>query len=89
MLLERIGNIEMRFQLDIVDGVLRYQSTGATFCLGRMRLSLPFWLSPRIRAQESAGAETKQIQVSVEVDLPLLGRLIAYEGSLTSLGTQP
>jgi hypothetical protein len=85
MLLERVGNIEVRFRLDVVDGALRYQSVGAAICLGSMRVPLPTWLCPRLQALESAGPEADQIQVLVEVDLPVLGRLIAYQGSLTYL----
>jgi hypothetical protein len=89
LLVERVGIMEMRFRLDVVNGALCYQSTGAAFRLMGIRLPVPSWLSPRIRALESAAPQADQIQVSVEVQLPLVGRLIAYEGSITRVGAQP
>ncbi len=64
-------------------------------CLGRLRVPLPRWISPRVTALEKAGAEGSgtvgrpchnaedQIDVAVQVVLPFLGRLIVYEGKLT------
>jgi hypothetical protein len=83
LLLERMGRVETRFRLKVVDGALIYESVSAAFCLGRLRLRLPRWLSPRVTASERLAGEEEQLEVSVEVRLPLLGRLIAYEGRLT------
>jgi hypothetical protein len=50
-------------------------------CLGWLRVPLPRWLGPRITACESG--ERDQVHVSVDVQVPLLGRLLAYQGTLT------
>jgi hypothetical protein len=44
---------------------------------------LPRWLAPRVEAWEKPDGHI--VNVSVEVRLPLLGLLIAYEGSLTRI----
>lgn len=82
-LMERMGIVALRFQLAVSDGALHYQTTRAALCLARLRIPLPRWLSPRVTAWERA--ERAQIRVSVEVHLPLVGRLIAYEGQLTQV----
>jgi hypothetical protein len=80
---ERMGLVETRFQLKVVAGALTYQAAGAALCLGRWRVPLPRWLSPRTSATERTVGDQGRIDVSVEVQLPLLGRLIAYDGRLT------
>lgn len=82
-LAERIGPVEMRFRLQVVEGALVYQATSAALCLGSLRVPLPHWFSPRVRALERPVGEGDQIDVSVEVRLPLLGCLFAYDGRLT------
>ncbi|HEX5442319.1 MAG TPA: DUF4166 domain-containing protein [Pirellulales bacterium] len=83
LLTERVGRAEVRFRLKVVDGVLTYQSARAALCLGAWRVRLPRWCAPQITACESAAGEGDQIDVSVEVRLPWLGRLVAYHGKLT------
>jgi hypothetical protein len=87
LLIERTGLTELWFELDVVDGALRYQSTRSALRLAFVRVPLPSWLSPRVQASETQMAG--MVSVSVEVWLPLLGRLIAYEGTLTSIETKP
>lgn len=83
LLAERMGPIEMRFRLKVVDGALTYQTTRAALCLGPLRLPLPPWFSPRVTAWERPVGEGGHIEVSVQVHLPLLGCLITYGGRLT------
>jgi hypothetical protein len=85
LLAERMGCLELWFRLKVVEGALAYQSTSAGFCFGSLRLPLPHWLSPRVRAREKSADADHQIDVAVEVRLPLLGLLIAYEGRLTPM----
>lgn len=82
-LIERIGLSEVRFQLDVIDGALQYQSTRVWLRAGLLRLPLPRWLSPRLTASEKA--DETGVRVSVEVRVPLLGRLVAYDGLLTEI----
>lgn len=88
LLAERMGPVEMRFRLQVVGGALAYQTTSAALCLGSLRVPLPHWFSPRVRALEGAVGEGDQIDVSVEVHLPLLGCLIAYDGKFTHVEAQ-
>lgn len=81
-LVERLGMFELRFSLRVVDGALEYETPSVAWCLGRLRVPVPRWLRPHIRASERAGAADHQVEASIDVHLPVLGRLIAYEGRL-------
>jgi hypothetical protein len=87
LLLERMGAVEMRFRLAAVGGALTYETTSAALCVGSWRVPLPRWLRPRVVASEKPVGDGGPIAVAVEVRLPLLGRLVAYEGTLTCVGT--
>ena len=52
-----------------------------------MRIPLPRFLAPRGIAWERPDGE--RVNVSVEVYLPIVGLLIAYEGVLTSIEAKP
>ena len=88
LLAERMGFVEMRFRLEVVGGALAYRTTSAALCLGSLRVPLPHWFSPRVRALERTGGEGDQIDVSVEVHLRVLGCLLAYDGKLTRIEVQ-
>jgi hypothetical protein len=88
LLMEKLGIVEIPLRLEVVGGALSYQTTGAALSLGSFRIPLPYWLSPYITAWEKAVGDTNQIHVSVDVTLPLLGRLIAYDGILTQVEAQ-
>ena len=88
LLVERLGIVEIPLRLEVVGGSLSYQTTGAALSLGSLRIPLPYWLSPYVTAWEKAVGDTNQIHVTVDVTLPLLGRLIAYDGILTQVEAQ-
>jgi hypothetical protein len=87
ILVEQVGMTELCFQLDVVDGSLHYQSDRAALRMGWLLVPLPSWLAPRVTASEKAGPAG--VAVTVEVQLPVLGRLITYQGTLTSIKSQP
>lgn len=87
LLSERMGRVELRLRLNVGCGALNYQTMGAALCLGAWRVPLPRWLRPRVTACERSAGEADQIDVSVEVDLPWLGCLIAYNGRLNHVET--
>jgi Domain of unknown function (DUF4166) len=88
LLMERLGIVEMRLRLKVVGGALSYQTGSAALRLGSLRIPIPYRLSPSVTAWEKAVGDTNQINVSVDVTLPLLGRLIAYDGILTQIEAQ-
>jgi hypothetical protein len=79
-MVERMGPTETRFELKVVDGALLYSSNGAAIRLGPLRIPVPRWFAPRVTASEKPTGEPDRVAVFVEVQLPLLGRLISYEG---------
>lgn len=81
LLAEQFGLLELRFRLRAVEGALTYVPAAAYLRMGRSCLRIPKWLAPRVWATEQPCGD--QTQVTVEVDLPLIGRLISYEGLLT------
>jgi Domain of unknown function (DUF4166) len=88
LLMERLGTVEMLLRLEVGGGALSYQTLSAALRLGFLRVTLPYRLSPYVTAWEKAVGDTNQIHVSVDVTMPLLGRLIAYEGILTQVEAQ-
>jgi hypothetical protein len=88
LLMERLGTVEMLLRLEVVGGALSYQTVSAAMRLGSLRIPLPYRLSPHVTAWEKAVGDTNRIHVSVDVTMPLLGRLIAYDGILTLVEAQ-
>ena len=82
---ERVGLLELRFRLEVRDGALVYHPAGAALRLGPLTLPLPRWGAPRISASEAPLDGGDRTQVSVESRAPLLGLLIAYEGTVTRI----
>ena len=78
-----MGLVELRFRLEVVGGALSYKTISAALCFGSLQVPLPHWLSPCITAWERPVGDRDRIHVSVDVELPLVGRLIAYDGMLT------
>ena len=77
LLTEQVGPIEIRFELDVDDGGLRYETKSVALRVGLARIPLPRWLCPRVRASEKPAGDA--VRIAVEVQLPLFGLLIAYE----------
>jgi len=77
---ERFGRVEVRFRLEAVDGALRYGFEDASLRLGPIRMSLPLAASAIERPHGKSA-----IDVSVDVAMKGFGRLVAYEGTLTTI----
>jgi hypothetical protein len=86
--MERSGIVEMWFRLVVVGGALNYQTVSVALRFCSLRISLPHLLSPCVTAWERAVGDMNQIHVSVDVSIPLIGRLIAYDGVLTQVEAQ-
>jgi hypothetical protein len=84
LLAERVGLLEARFRLEVVGGMLVYHPAGSALRLGPLRLPLPRRWAPRISAWEKpAGCDG--VHVAVDVSAPLLGLLMAYEGTVKAI----
>jgi uncharacterized protein DUF4166 len=86
-LIERVGLSEVRLRLQVIDGALHYRTERVVLRLGPLRVPLPRWLAPRITACETP--DGSHLRVHVDVVLPLVGLLIAYDGVLTKIETMP
>lgn len=85
-LVERVGLSETYLHLAALDGALHYRTRRVALRLGPWRLPVPRWLAPRVTASESP--EGANVRVHVDVVLPVIGLLIAYDGLLTSIETR-
>jgi hypothetical protein len=82
LLAERLGGLEFRFRLSVIEHALEFWHTDTAGVLGSLRVPLPRWLSPRLTAREWAGPEAGSLRVAVRISVPFVGLLIAYEGWL-------
>jgi len=82
VLVERFGNIEFRFKIQVRDGGIHFHQTRVSLLVGRCKLPLPAWLGPRVEAQEMPGDSEYQTRVRVTVRLPIVGLLIDYQGQM-------
>jgi hypothetical protein len=79
LLTERAGALELGFRLSVSNGRMVFHQERARLSARGVRVSLPGWISPRVKAMVW---EDGAMQVSVEVTFPGLGLLCSYEGSL-------
>jgi hypothetical protein len=84
LLVERVGAAEYRFRLAAEDGALIYRAAGVALRIGPLRLFLPSFVTPRAAGKEES--REGRAHIFVEVSLPLIGRLIEYEGFLEREG---
>jgi len=73
---ERVGPFDIALGVDLQDGGWRWRQR-AWRVFG---CPLPTWLAPRIDAGK--GFEDGQYRFDVAIDLPLVGRVLAWEGRL-------
>jgi Domain of unknown function (DUF4166) len=79
-LLERFGPFELRLELRVEDGALRYEPGGASIRLFGKGVGIPRWLAPRVAGR--VWAEGAEARVQIEVAVPLLGFVMGYSGSV-------
>jgi hypothetical protein len=80
-LAERFGLLEFRFHLTASQGSLILRQTDAALRWGAVRLRIPAPCAPQVDAREDpAGA--RRIHVHVRVTLPLVGPVLAYDGTI-------
>jgi hypothetical protein len=82
LLAERMGPLELRFRLTVENGALFYRSVGAALRLGPLRFPLPHGSCAWVTAWEKPGPTPRQLDVHVEVRMPVVGVVVIYEGPL-------
>ena len=87
-LVERFGLLDVWFRLAIVDRLLCLRQASVALHVGALRVPLPRWLSPQITGREWAMPGQTRVQVAVSVSVPLVGLLLAYEGSIATEAVQ-
>jgi hypothetical protein len=85
LLAEDMGPLQMRFRLEVRDGALLYHTAGAALRLGPLRIPLPRWSAPSVTACEKAAPDGIATEVLVEVRMPLLGLVLAYQGTVRTI----
>lgn len=78
-LVERFGVLEFVFTLDVTGGTLGLCQADCQLRLGGLALGIPCGLAPHVEAVVGP-AKDRGLAVSVRIDHPWLGRLLAYEG---------
>jgi hypothetical protein len=81
-LAEQTGPLELRFRLEVAERGLTYRPAGAGLTVGRWRIRLPGWMSPRVDAREERPPAAHHTHVRVTVSAPLTGLVLSYEGLL-------
>ena len=76
---ERLGTIECVFLPTAHGEGLEYQQTGASVCVGALRVPLPGFLAPRVKARTQAVGD--MMEVDVVVSAPVVGALLHYRGA--------
>ena len=69
------------FEVEVERGALVLRSRSTTVRLSRLRLRIPRPVAPRIHLEERFVDELERQQVSLSVDLPVLGRIYEYRGT--------
>jgi hypothetical protein len=82
LLMERYGPMLFAFILEATAEGVRYVQHASWFCIARLRLPLPRWLSPQVRGSlvhHEGGVAT----LDVEIRGPMfVGRLCRYQGHI-------
>jgi hypothetical protein len=82
LLVERIGLLVLGFRLEVEDRALMYRPAGCALRIGRLSLPLPAAVAPRVAAREAAAADGAGVEIAVEVRVPRVGLVLAYDGRI-------
>ncbi len=80
LLAERFGPCEFRFRVSVSNGGLQMAQAGFALRLGPVAFPIARWLAPTASGWVCGG--DVGARVSVTLALPLVGLLLAYEGSI-------
>jgi hypothetical protein len=82
LLSERMGFVEIQFNLKADQGCLIYLQKAVRIRLFSKFISLPQWISPKVTASECPDPNSSFCKIQVEISFPLLGTLLKYGGLL-------
>lgn len=82
-LLERFGTLEFRFRVRLESRSLCFEQSGCSLKFARVRVPLPAWLAPRVRAVECADRFGVGVNVVVHIHAPLAGLVASYGGLIS------
>ena len=80
-MVERFRYLELRFVREASDGGVAFRQLGAALVFGPLRLPLPRVCAPRVIAREDPGGPG-DVHVDVRVELPGVGSLLRYDGTV-------
>lgn len=79
-LAEDFGPSEVWYRLEVSDGALLYRQVKSRLRMGPLRVPALARMFPRISGRESAAPGERGVRVSVNVNVPLIGLLVSYQG---------
>jgi len=79
---EQFGLLEFTFELQLAGRTLKHVQRAVALKILHCKIPMPLFLAPHVRGQEHASADDTEVQVAVEVHLPFLGLLLAYNGTI-------
>ena len=82
LLAERRGPFELLFRIAVVGSTVVYRPVGLRLGLGNVRLRVPAFFGPTVRASAGCDDGEVEMKVRVEIGLPFFGTLVTYGGSL-------
>jgi hypothetical protein len=80
-LVEQFGSLELLFELRL-SASLFYEQSACALRLGRHRIPLPVWLSPRVEAVEMEDNSGAGVKVEIAIYAPLSGLVASYSGCI-------
>jgi hypothetical protein len=89
LLAERFRCLELFYRVDRRSGSVHHEQVKVALCCGRLRITLPSWLAPKVSGNEIATSSPNRVRVQVEVRMPLIGLLVSYDGVVDMLETWP
>jgi len=81
-LLETVGPYEFAMRLSVEGGNLIYRSYRMQLRIGELRLPLPGFMQAKIFGRETIDPTSRNLKVHIDVDVPILGKVIAYRGEI-------
>ena len=86
---EQFNCLELRFRVDRTPVSVHHVQMSAACRFGLLRIPLPRCLAPHVVGSETTTTVPNRIRVQVEVRMPLIGVLLAYDGVVDMLEPWP